>query len=780
MTGYTVNFQINGGSIQCDTSVLAADSTQFVTAGFCFDASWENLLKTAVFRFGEKVYHVVLENDLCKFPPEVLCNGMCYVSVFGVLNSTRATTVEVGIQVEKSGYIKVEPQAQTPDPYNYFLQAATAQKQAAEAAAAEALESKTAAQNAADAAAEQNNAAYQNAQSSAQSAALAENYSEAAKQCAAGAEAAKAAAEAAAKEAESSSSLTAKLAYQAGVQAAAAKSSAEAAESAKTACEAVAPTEISAAELNVTQLPQTASGFYKALDNLRLVREAGNAEVLYIPKGCVFSVLKSYPSEIGGDYTYYEVHLFNSCLLNEYEGQISPYSTGCNYFYARTLLGTEIEYTFASSLATASEISNKINTFSQKQNAASAQQFCGALKGSSCGTTLRLDDVSPIEHSIRLKASSKNLLDTAKCLASQYFKITEKANGAITVTDTNSVNRQPVLEFLRNVLLPAGSYTFSCNFSLENVPTKADGADTTRLNELIVFVDGTYKAKTDAITADGSYYKELSFTLSKPSVVRIAWYRNINDITPADSTYKAAFSNIQLEKSAAATAYTPYISNFSTTKIRAAGKNLIDCRLWKNSATTCGVTVQYLEDEDCFVLNGTATRTLSLGQTDIDPIPCKNIAFGFSANYLSGNISYPAETSYAVLYLGEYNSNGTFKNAISTENFATVNSSFSKTLTSADMINRAWFFISAGVCFENYKVRVQLELGSAATEYEPYSAAACTVNSNGEAAGVLSRYPVTSFIAENPGVVLTAEYNRDVNRAFADLQQAIISLGGNV
>ena len=310
MAGYTVNFNINAGKIGADTSVITADSAEFVTASFSFDDSWNGLYKTAVFRFGEKVYHVVLENDTCKFPQEVLLNGMCYVSVFGVLNTTRATTAEVGIEVEKSGFVKVEPAAQTPDPYNYFLQAATAQKQAAEAAAAEALESQNKAQLAATAATEQSSAAYQNAQSATQSANLAEGYKALAQQNAKAAESAK------------SSAVTA--AEQAGASATAAQSSADqaaenaaTAQSAKTACLALAPTEIAAAELNVTQLPSSASGYYKAVQNLKLVREAGSTENYYIPKDAVFAVYKSYDSEIGGDYTYYELQLLNSCILGE-------------------------------------------------------------------------------------------------------------------------------------------------------------------------------------------------------------------------------------------------------------------------------------------------------------------------------------------------------------------------------------------------------------------------------------------------------------------------------
>ena len=35
-------------------------------------------------------------------------------------------------------------------------------------------------------------------------------------------------------------------------------------------------------------------------------------------------------------------------------------------------------------------------------------------------------------------------------------------------------------------------------------------------------------------------------------------------------------------------------------------------------------------------------------------------------------------------------------------------------------------------------------------------------------------------MTDTEGAIIDAEYNRDINKAFAEMQQAIISLGGNV
>lgn len=53
-----------------------------------------------------------------------------------------------------------------------------------------------------------------------------------------------------------------------------------------------------------------------------------------------------------------------------------------------------------------------------------------------------------------------------------------------------------------------------------------------------------------------------------------------------------------------------------------------------------------------------------------------------------------------------------------------------------------------------------------------------TPNADGSIEGVKSIYPTTAITANTSGALIDCEYNRDLNKAFAELQQAIISLGG--
>lgn len=121
MTNQTLHFAVKGSSIRAMEDFVSADSVQFTEAEFDFDESWDELLKTAIFRKGERVYHVVLTGGCCDIPQEVLTDGILYVSAFGVSDNVRATTVETTVQVEKSGYTLCEPITPYLDPYNHFL-----------------------------------------------------------------------------------------------------------------------------------------------------------------------------------------------------------------------------------------------------------------------------------------------------------------------------------------------------------------------------------------------------------------------------------------------------------------------------------------------------------------------------------------------------------------------------------------------------------------------------------------------------------------------------------
>ena len=86
----------------------------------------------------------------------------------------------------------------------------------------------------------------------------------------------------------------------------------------------------------------------------------------------------------------------------------------------------------------------------------------------------------------------------------------------------------------------------------------------------------------------------------------------------------------------------------------------------------------------------------------------------------------------------------------------------------------------------------QLEIGTTATEFAPHvpdiSAVKVIVNGNeysvngdGTVNGVVkSEYPITTITTDTEGAIVECEYNRDINKAFAEVYSAFVAMGGNV
>jgi len=66
-------------------------------------------------------------------------------------------------------------------------------------------------------------------------------------------------------------------------------------------------------------------------------------------------------------------------------------------------------------------------------------------------------------------------------------------------------------------------------------------------------------------------------------------------------------------------------------------------------------------------------------------------------------------------------------------------------------------------------VKIQLEAGESATSYEEYKEPVCyTPNADGTVEGVKSIYPVITLTTDTSGVLIDAEYKKDINKSFDD------------
>ena len=74
-----------------------------------------------------------------------------------------------------------------------------------------------------------------------------------------------------------------------------------------------------------------------------------------------------------------------------------------------------------------------------------------------------------------------------------------------------------------------------------------------------------------------------------------------------------------------------------------------------------------------------------------------------------------------------------------------------------------------------------IEVGTGDKVYAPYiEPIEYPVSADGRVEGVTSIYPNTTLITDTAGAVIDCTYNRDINKAFEELYNAIISTGGNV
>lgn len=88
-----------------------------------FDAAWDGYAKTATFyRKKNKVFHVVMTNDACVIPREVMAEpGTLYFSIIGTTTGSTRTATEVALTVEQGAVTGLNPFEPLPDVYKQVL-----------------------------------------------------------------------------------------------------------------------------------------------------------------------------------------------------------------------------------------------------------------------------------------------------------------------------------------------------------------------------------------------------------------------------------------------------------------------------------------------------------------------------------------------------------------------------------------------------------------------------------------------------------------------------------
>ncbi|MBQ4516826.1 MAG: hypothetical protein II978_08565 [Clostridia bacterium] len=199
-----------------------------------------------------------------------------------------------------------------------------------------------------------------------------------------------------------------------------------------------------------------------------------------------------------------------------------------------------------------------------------------------------------------------------------------------------------------------------------------------------------------------------------------------------------------------------------------------------------GITYS-IDDKGAITFNGTATANVTIYLWSTQTLP-EDMKTGKMITF-SKNCSDVTQVGSVTLSCNYKDANGTSHMVIQTPS-----ESATKTV-GADWVGlTVYLHIGSGTTFTNLTIKPQIELGDKATGWSPYLAEDIStvklsveetdteyaVNEDGTVDGIKSIYPNMTLLTDTIGAVIDVEYNRDINKAFAELANAIVALGGTI
>ena len=352
------------------------------------------------------------------------------------------------------------------------------------------------------------------------------------------------------------------------------------------------------------------------------------------------------------------------------------------------------------------------------------------------GETIKVDDILPIEHVVKVDAENKNIIQLADSpdvmMNGTVVEIDPSAGSVIVDATPSSGFDIPISPDGWGGVSLSGTYTMTIGTALPKGSyfwIKDSAGTKTQL--------ATYRADgstTKTIELNG-HYTEFGMWISVDGVF-------------ANHTFRP-----MLEKGATATDFVTHVPT-ADMRITACGKNLLKQPYDTTTKMFNGITIAENEDGS-FVANGTATAE------------CVWFLMDGTNEYLKGKYTFSGITGgSATTYYAQIVVDGVYGPAITDP----VTFDFDGNLT------RVGFYIKNGTTLSNATFKLQLEKGDTATEYEPYTGKTYTPNYNGSVSNVVSVSPTMNLLSSHKGVNIKAEYIRDINALFASLEQRIRDL----
>ncbi len=271
------------------------------------------------------------------------------------------------------------------------------------------------------------------------------------------------------------------------------------------------------------------------------------------------------------------------------------------------------------------------------------------------------------------------------------------------------------------------------------------------INGLIIECQTATAAANAAATECREFIDANALKINKTGTIVSA-----NDVSPVEHELKVKVSS-------------DTVADLTAVNVTRTGKNLLPYPYVNTTKTVSGVT---------FTDNGDGTITANGTSTG-------NIYYWLNAVAIKQNTNYTAsgfpKTSYTGIYFAwqHQDANG-LAVATSTDRGDTVTFQAHQDAVKVNLV----LAIQKGSNVENIVFKPQLELGSTATEFEVYKEPqTVTPKADGIVDGLTSISPNMTVFADK-GVNIDLTYIADtkmyIDNKFAELQAAIISLGGNV
>lgn len=388
-------------------------------------------------------------------------------------------------------------------------------------------------------------------------------------------------------------------------------------------------------------------------------------------------------------------------------------------------------------------------------------EVSNALKGSASGEAVALKDVSPLEHGLGVRVSSKNLISP-----DIWDDLFDKQEDGSYLS-----NKEIYLDAsLRQFYLPPAVYTISYD-------VKCEIDKNYRFS--IIYEDDSMVNNYIKSTGD---YVHSEFVTEKKAIKAVQWYYG----APSQNVQ---FKNLQIEKGTTATPYTPYVADIGAVNVKKYGKNVADIKYF--SATTLGSPIES-SNKYGTTISTTDGRANELVFTQSFATPDVDYETHFDNGFfvIALNPIIPVGTKTVLSFDLEITEDILGKSILGVGTNGKYMSTYAVHNGRNTFVLPAWDEPSKKgangievriVGMSGIMSNIQLEVGETATEYELCKEPVeYTVNPDGTVDGVKSIAPATTLATDTEGVLIEVEYNKDINKAFAELQQAIISLGGNV